>query len=282
MRKLWLFSLTVCCSSPALAQRPVIVAFDEGHFNVRTLNSEYKALGDVASELGFVVRPQVGQFSASSLEGIHVLVACCARATDTLSDAERARPAHTNEELDALEQWVSEGGALLLTVDHDPIGGANEALAARFGVNALNGRTTDEVITEEAVASAIVFDRSRNGIGDHPITCGDGSRERIDRVGTWGGSSLSGPPGSVPLLLFSDSSVDALVNYVQDATVRSAAGRNQGLALVHGRGRVVILGETSVLHDYTHPTLQNREFAANVLGWLARELISNGGGCENS
>ena len=92
----------------------MVVAFDEGHFNVHSLQTPYKALGEVASELGFVPRPHTGQFSAASLEGVRILVACCARATATGPLADQGRPAHRDEELDALEQWVKEGGSLLL------------------------------------------------------------------------------------------------------------------------------------------------------------------------
>jgi hypothetical protein len=263
----------------------VVVAFDEGHFNVHSLQTPYKVLGEVASELGFVPSPHTGQFSAASLEGVRILVACCARATATGPLADQGRPAHRDEELDALEQWVREGGALLLVIDHYPIGGANAALAARFGVDVLNGRTEDSALREGDVAGsvagpdgvgtvavqggALVFDREQKRIGDHPITCGRNVRERINRVGTFGGASLRAFTGSTPLLLFSDRSIDVVG---PDTIARSAFGRNQGLALTYDRGRVVVLGEAAMLFNFEQPTLQNRQFAVNVLRWLAGQL----------
>lgn len=291
-RGLWIVCIGVVCAVPALAQSPVVVAFDEGHFNVHSLQTPYQALGEVASELGFVPRAHAGPFSAASLEGVRVLVACCARAADTGPLADRGRPAHREDELDALERWVGEGGALLLVIDHYPIGGANEALAVRFGVDVLNGRTEDAAIEEDVAGrvaeaggegtvavegGALVFDRARNRIGDHPITCGRNIRERIDRVATFGGASLRARSGATPLLLFSDSSID-LVG--PDTIARSALGRNQGLALIHERGRVVVLGEAAMLFNYEQPGLQNRQFAANVLRWLAGELPATSRGCR--
>ena len=233
-----------------------------------------------------------GRSRLPALQDVRILVACCARATATGPPADRARPAHREEELDALEQWVREGGSLLLVIDHYPIGGANEALAARFGVDVLNGRTEDAAIEENVAGrvagadgqgivsanSALVFDRSRKRIGDHPITCGRNVRERINRVATFGGASLRALSGSTPLLLFSDTSVDLVGN---DVIARSAIGRNQGLALVHDRGRVVILGEAAMLFNYEHPTLQNRQFAVNVLRWLAGQLPAMSQPCGN-
>ena len=62
---------------------------------------------------------------------------------------------------------------------------------------------------------------------------------------------------------------------------RSAAGRAQGVALQVGRGRVVVLGEASMLGAFTLRRGQdyafgmnrrdhgNRQFAINIVRWLA-------------
>lgn len=271
----------------------MVVAFDEGHFNVHSLQTPYKALGEVASELGFVPRPHAGPFSAASLQDVRILIACCARATAAGPLADRGSQAHRDEELDALEQWVREGGSLLLVVDRYPIGGANEALAARFGVDVLNGRTEDRALRDGEVTGrvagadglgtvaaegALVFDRAQKRIGDHPITCGRNARERINRVATFGGVSLRAYSGPTPLLLFSDSSID----FVGPGTIaRSALGRSQGLALIYERGRVVILGEAAMLFNYEQPTIQNRQFAVNILRWLAGQLPAISQPCGN-
>lgn len=268
----------------------MVVAFDEGHFNVHSLQTPYGALGEVASALGFVPRPHAGPFTAASLQDVRILVACCARATATGPLADWGRQAHRDEELDALEQWVREGGSLLLVIDRYPIGGANEALAARFGVDVLNGRTEDRALRDEEVAGAadglgtvtvegaLVFDRAQKRIGDHPITCGRNARERIDRVATFGGASLRAYSGPTPLLLFSDSSIDFVG---PGAIARSALGRSQGLALIYERGRVVILGEAAMLFNYEQPTIQNRQFAVNILRWLAGQLPAMSQPCGN-
>jgi hypothetical protein len=64
---------------------------------------------------------------------------------------------------------------------------------------------------------------------------------------------------------------------------RSAAGRCQGLALIHGTGRVVVLGEAAMLTaqiaeesgrpvGMNAPGNDNRAFVLNVLRWLAGVL----------
>ena len=210
-------------------------------------------------------------------------------ATGPLED--RGRPAFRTEELDAVVAWVRAGGGLLLVIDHYPIGGANRELARRFGLDVLDGRTEDAILEQEElrgrVASgsggtvttdgAIVFDRSRNRIADHPITCGRSIAERIDRVATFGGASLDVPEDGRPLLLFSDEAID----YAGPTRVpRSAAGRNQGVAFVLGSGKVTVLGEAAMLFNLDLPSCtDNRQFSLNLLRWLAGRLdtaVANG------
>jgi hypothetical protein len=275
----------VAVATAALAQ-PVVVAFDQGHFNVHSLETPYSLLGEVGAELGFQVKPHTGPFTEASLQGVRVLVACCARATDTGPLADRGRPAFREDEIDAVDRWVREGGAFLLVIDHFPTGGSNQAMAARFGVDVTNGYTVDESMSEPVHSRAagganspirgdlaIVFDRARGRITDHAITCGRSEAEQINRVATfpWGGS-LNAPPGSVPLLLLSDQAEELLGGLAapdRTGVTQSAAGRNQGVALAHGRGRVVVLAEARMLYDFAQPGAQNRQLAANLLRWLA-------------
>ncbi len=59
-----------------------------------------------------------------------------------------------------------------------------------------------------------------------------------------------------------------------------AAGRAQGLALAHGKGRVVVLGEAAQLSAQVAglepirfgmnvPGLDNRQMALNIMHWLS-------------
>jgi hypothetical protein len=85
--------------------------------------------------------------------------------------------------------------------------------------------------------------------------------ERIDRIATFTGTSLSGPPGSSPLLIFSQKAVDLTG---RERKERSASGRSQGLALRFAEGRVVILGEAAMLRIFEHPSVHNKQFAKNL------------------
>jgi hypothetical protein len=137
----------------------------------------------------------------------------------------------------------------------------------------------------------LVFSLENGLLADHPITRGYDEWEMIEGVATVAGGSMEGPAGSVSLLRLSPTAVD----WIPSSTPRapstaspqaqardfnpcpscepiSSAGHSQGIAFVHGRGRVVVIGEMGALVDYSVPGMQNRQFALNVVRWLAREL----------
>ena len=124
--------------------------------------------------------------------------------------ADRGNPAFTDEECDAVREWIRAGGALLLIADHAPAGSAASNLAARFDVDMSKGFTPDPDYYERVTldASWIQFSRANRNLGDHAITRGRNSSERINRVLSFTGQSLKGPNESAALLKLSSSAYD--------------------------------------------------------------------------
>lgn len=189
--------------------------------------------------------------------------------------------AFTEEECDAVRDWVHAGGGLLLLADHAPYAGAAESLAGRFAVTIVNSRGTLDPSHHSENAEAnegfLVFTRDTGLLRDHPVTRGRNTKERISRVLTYYGTSLQGPDGSTAFLALSPSAVDRV-----EGTERvSAAGRAQGVALAFGKGRVVVLGEMGLfVEDATHlngskrqiglaGNYDNRQLALNIVHWLS-------------
>jgi hypothetical protein len=208
----------------------------------------------------------------------------------------RAVSAFTDPEIDTVAEWVRGGGGLLLATDHYPTGVAAGRLAERFGVK-LSGGWTDDPANRRTLAGYgpifgyLVFSLENGLLAEHPITRGRDETEQIEGISTVTGGSMEGPPGSVSILRLSPTAVDwipstprrAPSNSTSQAPLRdfnpcpscdqiSSAGHSQGIALVFGRGRVVVIGEMGALVDYSVPGMQNRQFALNAVRWLAREL----------
>jgi len=224
-----------------------------------------------------------------------------------MGSAAASNPAFTPEECDAVRDWVRAGGSLLLIADHAPMGAANQFLASRFGVDMSKGYTGDAKNHDPDSNSFLLFTRENKLLGDHPITRGRNSSEQIGKIVTFTGQSLKGPAESTPIMMLADSATEfppptqeqiqaavakakekglppgaVNVDMPPDAEV-SAAGRNQGLALPFGKGRVVVMAEAGFMSaqvirrperpvlyiGMNRPGYDNQQVVLNILHWLS-------------
>lgn len=261
---------------PAYTSSHPKVLFDEAHFNFHTSTGRYKPFADLVTNDGYRVTPNKDKFQKQSLEGFDVLVIANAGAAQAAS-ADRSKPAFTDEECDAVRDWVRAGGALLLIADHAPAGPAAANLSARFGVDMSKGYTADPVNFERVAldASWIRFSRANKNLGEHAITQGRDASERINSVLTFTGQSLKGPKESTALLILSKQAYDVfdIAQPAQAKTV-SAAGRAQAVAMSFGKGRVVVSAEAAMLtaqnqnFGMNYPGTDDRQFVLNIMHWL--------------
>lgn len=269
---------------PAYVSRHPKVLFDEAHNNADTSGGRYKPFSGLITKDGYRVTPNIKGFDQSSLRGYDVLVVVNASGPQTQRDA----PAFTPAECDAVRDWVSAGGALLLITDNAPYSSAVSELSERFGIELTKGFTIDTVHynKEARDQTELVFGRSDGLVLEHPITRGRNQGEKINRIITFTGTSLKGPKGSVPFLTLSNTAKDVFPpdhrpapgEQEADHKVMSAAGRAQGMALQFGKGRVVVLGEAAMLtaqvgsrgfhFGMTLPNFDNRQLALNIMHWL--------------
>ena len=264
---------------PAYTSAHPKVLFDEAHNNFHTTTGRYKPFVDLIGNDGYQVTPNKEKFQKNTLQGQDVLVIANALGAPDSNSPARAISAFTEEECDAVRDWVRDGGALLLIADHAPAGGAAANLSSRFGVEMSKAYTGDPTNFERKAldVSWIVFSRENGALADHAITRGREQGERINRVMSFTGQSLKGPAGSIALLKLSDKAYDVLdISAPQRATVVSAAGRAQAVVMSFGKGRVVISGEAAMLtaqnvnFGMNYPGIDNRQLALNLMHWLSR------------
>lgn len=279
-------------SDPAYRAEGPLVVYDEGHRNAHTTTEGYKPFADLLHSDGYSVRISQQPFSASTLQGVSVLVLVLARgANETDDDA-----AYSEAEADAIEAWVLGGGSLLLVTDHWPFGSAAVSLARRFNIAVGTGFVQDSAHYESGRGDSHLVYSDENGLlRDHPIVRGRSEAERVRRVLTFTGTSVQGPAAAVAFLALSDAAttrppgpprverdggdVRILMEYGEPVT---AAGQAQGLALEVEAGRVVILGEAGMLRAQRDrngalvgmnvPGYDNRQLALNIMRWLSRVL----------
>jgi len=255
------------------------VLFDEAHNNFHTTTGRYKPFADLIVNDGYQVITGRKAFVKPTLDTFKILIIANALGAEDVDDEGADHSAFTDEECDAVRDWVRSGGALLLIADNAPFGGAAENLAKRFGVEMSKGFTRDptHTVAEANNPGFILFSRENGLLLDHPITAGRDDSEKINRVLTFTGQSLKGPEGSTAFLKLSDGAVDEVPpEPLKDV---SAAGRAQGIAIKFGKGRVVVLGDAAMLSaqiagrerrplGMNWPGTDNRQLALNIMHWL--------------
>ncbi|HXF48656.1 MAG TPA: hypothetical protein VNL73_04415 [Verrucomicrobiae bacterium] len=274
---------------PAYTANGPKVLFDEAHNNVHKSTDRYEPLAKLLANDGYQVTAGKEKFSGEALKGYSVLIIVGALSEDEHTD----HPAFSPEECKAVENWVREGGSLLLIVDHYPFGSTAQSLADRFGVQMSKGYTEDSALydKESGDVSQIVFSQMDGSLAGHSITLGRDTTERINRVMTFTGTSLLAADSAAAFLKLSDRALDfapsakieksggdtkTIVTYGNPA---SAAGRAQGVAMQFGKGRVVILGEAAMLSaqitkngkpvGMNYSGNDNKQLALNIMHWLS-------------
>jgi hypothetical protein len=267
-------------SRPAYTTAHPRVLIDEAHQNFHTASGRYKPFASLIRNDGYIVSPNKDKFTKKVLETCDILVIANAMGAETMASPGAEKPAFTEDECQAVHDWVKAGGSLLLITDHEPFGAAAEELAKRFGVEMGKTVARDQA-NMEPESRGLLFSRDKKLLGDHSITRGRNESERINRVKTFTGQSLKGPPGSVSFLTFSATATAGSGKNQVPIT-----GRSQGLAMTYGQGRVVVLGEAAQLSaqltgtgreprnmmGMNVPGIDNRQMALNIMHWLSGVL----------
>jgi hypothetical protein len=280
----------VSVSSPAYISDGPVVMFDEAHHNIHTTTGTYKPFVKLISNDGYVVKPNSEPFSKETLEGFDLLVISNAKGG---KNVKKYLPAFTEAECEAVSEWVKEGGSLLLIADHYPMGKAAENLSQKFGVHMFSDSGTADSVHFEGGSEfkdKLVFSRENNLLQENEITNGSNQQEYLKRIVSDRGQSLSIPASASVILKLSDHSYHAIPDSIwdigSDTYTRfgepvSSKGNCQGLALKHGKGRVIILGEAAMItaqkfkgekFGMNTPGNDNKQFALNIMHWLSRKI----------
>ena len=263
---------------PAYTKSFPRVLFDEAHNNAQIAIGSYKPFADLIMDDGYYVVRNHKSLAKESLNTFKILVIANALGAEDIEDEGAERSAFTDEECAAVSDWVHGGGALLLIAGHAPFGGAAENMAKPFGVEMSKGFTFDPDHSQDGSPSILTYSRENKLLLDHAITQGRNEAERINRVLTFTGQSLSGPDGSANFLQLADTAKEKSGRDSEKET--SAAGRAQGLALKFGKGRVVVLGDATMLSaqlagsekrpmGMNVPGTDNKQLALNIMHWLS-------------
>jgi hypothetical protein len=198
---------------------------------------------------------------------------------EEIDEETAGEPAFTADECNALEDWVRDGGSLLLIVDAAPFSSAAETLAKKLGVEMSKGHVADQANSdkESGDPSIIVYSRENRLLGESSITSGRGGAERVERVMLFTGQSLKGPESSDVFLKLADTAIDSTSTAEKKLSV---AGRAQGIAFRLGKGRVLVLADSAIVSAQVTgsdnqpfgmniPGIDNKQLTLNIMHWLS-------------
>ncbi len=268
-----------------------VVGIDEAHFNYHTADDKYRSFANLLRNDGYRVERFKELLSAESLVGVDVLVISNALSEEKQFDWSLPTPsAFSAAEVAAIENWVGEGGKLMLIADHMPFPGAAENLAMAFGIVFYDAFAYSPSSWDNH-ESQLVFSKESGLLADHVVTSKEGGGD-VPFVVTFTGQGfrmLSGVQYS-PLISFADDSFLLLPKYAagfdQNVARIPGAGLLQGALVEHGAGRVAVFGEAAMFSaqiqeraDGPYPfgmnnpeAPHNARFLLNVMGWLGSDL----------
>lgn len=268
-----------------------VIAIDEAHNNVAITKGRYDPLIEVLEADGFVVRSLRTGFTLNSLKDVELMVILGALHDRNLenwsllesgispTEPDPLVSAFSQQEIDELNEWVTEGGALLLLAEHMPMAGAMAELAHSFGVTLLNGFVQDPDTWDAAV-----FRRSDGTLVDHPITRGLGRDPSIEFVATFDGAAFKAD-GAEPLMILGPQYVSyqpEITWEIEENTPSiSVAGWLQGAVKRFDDGRIAVFGDATMFSAQlkgngtqmgmnSDEGAHNLQFLLNVMHWLVR------------
>ncbi|MCC2618125.1 DUF4350 domain-containing protein [Aestuariibacter halophilus] len=286
LRIAWLWMLL-----PTSYAMAVVVAVDEAHNNLHTIDHKYSAFAKVLEQHGYEVVKNTQKFSPAALRNIDVLVVANAlHVSDVENWALPTAEAFDRGEIEAVNHWVKQGGALLLIADHFPFPRAAQSLASSFGFFYVDGYVRDDSNPKQ------IFSVQRGNLTRHAIQQGSAAYAPIKTIRVFTGSAILAPPNAQILLSLSEHAKATMPADPHDApedTIELVVGGfSQGAVLDVGRGRVAVFGEAAMFTDQVFEARivdgkrfeqrhvgfssegaeENARFATNVIRWLSGTL----------
>lgn len=278
-------------AAPLFATDGPAVLVDAAHWNDGTRAGRLQAFAGLLAADGFLVLPEGNATRAEMLADARIAVVVNPLGvTGALRRVARGigldrltildDDALISQEVETTLQWVENGGSLLLAADESPLARGSQSLAERLGVRMRGRLVVDLGHSDGHEPTRLVFSRENGLVGTHPIVDGYADAPPVNRVVTFGGQALEGPPGSATLLRLSDSAAEVERAGAPPTTGQPVGGLAQALAFERGRGRVVVLGDSHVLTADVvaggPPTglawagTNNERFVRYIMRWLSR------------
>ncbi len=184
-------------SNPAYSKaQGSIVLIDEAHYNFHTIDGRFKAFARVLEKDGYVMKASTELFTKEQLgKGKILVISNALHISNTTQWSLPTPSAFTDDEIEAVNTWVKNGGSLFLIADHMPFPGAAEKLAASFGFKFYNGFAMKN-------GGSDIFTYG-NGLMASILIEGRNEKEKITSLQTFTGQAFEVPNDAIPVIVLS-------------------------------------------------------------------------------
>lgn len=269
-----------------------VVVIDEAHHNFLTLEGRYAPFASVLKSDGYTVRANTKPFTTETLQNVNIVVIANALDKSRRDWQPPFEQALSQNEVNALINWVEDGGSLLLIADHVPFPNVVENLSVALGFKFSQGHVSEAIFVstnETLKAHEITYEKptpSQQAPSDFQgFTPFLSNSRHIDKVKSFGGSAFQVPDDAISLLTLRQGAVsiepEVAFQITPETKRRNVAGWSQGAVLQKGQGRVAIFAEgmmfSSQIDTRTGQTFglrspdakQNERFLLNLMLWLS-------------
>ncbi len=249
------------------------VLVDAAHNNFHTLDNRYAPFGKLLQNDGYRLASNAQLVTPEVLGECRIFVISNPLDSSNLGAWQLPNPsAFSQNEITAMNEWVKNGGRLLLIADHMPFAGAAQELAQSFGFEFFNCFAMDN-----RRRNLERFYRGNQSLLENEITHG------VDTVVTFTGSAFRIPHGAMPILALKNytiSSPRVAWQFEENTPTVSGDGFFQGAYMQYGKGKIVVMGEAAMFSaqlagpnrspvGFNRPEArQNNQLLLNIIHWL--------------
>lgn len=221
------------------------ILLDAAHHNFHVTEGFITPFNELAQADGYRTTIGSSKFHANYLSEFDIVIIITALPFPFTSKIDASDDiTFTDSEIEALYEWVSKGGSLLVFTEHAPFDQAINPLLQRFKVTSSVGTIADPIHYDKQLGQEgwLVFSRE-NGLlnAQHPIVNGRNESEAINSVIAFGGSALTGKD-YVNIFKLSETAEN---RQHPTGVGPEGMGNSQALAGDVGEGRVLIFGDSN-------------------------------------
>lgn len=254
-------------------QTTALIGIDGAHNNFHQLDGSFAPFGKLMRADGYQLTA-IDSITADNLKPLNTMVIVNAIHKSNVGNWRRPiANAFTEKDINILEEWVKNGGSLLVIADHMPCAGATSELALAFGFEYKDGF----VMGKKQKWPPETYSKAKGNLFETEIT------KDIDELAGFTGSGLLVPTDAIPIAVFPKNHMLLLPEVAWEfnkSTVREAVDDLvMGAIKKHGKGKVAFFTEAAMFTaqimqkklkvGFNAPEApQNKQFILNLMHWL--------------